>query len=188
MGEIPLLQLSNFDALLTHQAVNIASLKKASAKKISRSKLMTMTPDELQKAQQQMRTAAAQKKIPVLKTIYIGAKEKLVIAAVIERRRRRAEAREGGLFYWGSRMLQYLFNYYRAAAKLRPALSCHALRRFVATHISESVAQVKNVHAQEPDRMASKRLRHQEGLTKESYIQLSPERQIELLAKVEPLS
>ncbi len=188
VAEVPMLQISNFDSLLTHNAVNIASLKKAAAKKIPRATLMSMSPAQLQQMQQQMRAAAdSRKKIPVLKTLYVGDKEKKVISTVVERRRKRAESHDGGMFYWGSRMLQYLFNYYRAAARLRVGLSCHSMRRFVATHISDSVARMKDVQPGDPERMASKRLRHSEKLI-EHYVQLSPERQIALLAKVEPLA
>lgn len=169
------LRLQDFDSLQSHNAVQVRARKKRKSVFIGSKQLAEMTDAELIRHRREIVAKTPKEKTPKLVTVFLGDLERNFIATVVERRRALTRDR---LFPFTTRYLQYLFNYYRAKAGLRVALSPHALRRFCATRIEELTGS---------ERMAEARLRHVGGVTRESYLEFPPEKQIGLLSKVRPV-
>lgn len=183
VGEVVTLQPEDFDMLESHQAVNVRTLKKHRNVHVTSRDVAQLTPESLIEFQEKLNARPIRK--PVIHSIYLGIQEVRALSPIVRRRimeskvrRQRLGGKDSRLFPHSKRYIQYLFDQYRAAAGLRVGLSCHALRRFVATRISEVTGN---------DRLATKRLRHSESVTRGSYVQFSPEKQIALLNRMKPV-
>jgi integrase len=169
------MRFSDFDSLASHNAVEVRVRKKGKRLHIGQKQLMEMSDAELIRRRREIVSATVQKQPPKVMTVYVGDLERNFIATIVGRRR---VVERDRLFPFTKRYLQYLFNYYRARAGLRLKLSPHALRRFCSTRIKRLTGD---------ERMATMRLRHAENVTRGSYLEFSPEHQIELLSKVQPV-
>lgn len=177
-GEIVDLRLSDFADLYSHNAVLVRSGKSARRQPLRARDLLMMPTQQLGALRQRLVAEESRPRQKRVDTVYVSDAEKeLLLDAVARRRKIAAQDRLQRLFPFSKRYWQYLFDYYRSRARLRPGLSPHALRRFVASRLMSVTGE---------SRLVSARLRHREGVTLR-YIDFPPERQIELLNQVEPM-
>jgi integrase len=138
-----------------------------------------MDPREFARLQAVMAKEAAEVRPKKIDTVYVSDAERDLFLEAVARRRLIAQRDPYmRLFPFSKRQFQYLFNYYRGRAGLREGLSPHALRRFVATRLTQLTGE---------RRLATVRLRHHEASVTMGYVDFPPETQIALLNKVEPV-
>ncbi len=177
-GEIVDLRLTDFSDLYSHNAILVRSGKSARRDPLKARDLLEMTPQQLAVLRERLAREESSPRQKRIDTIYVSDAEKDILLDAVGRRRRFAsQDYRQRLFPFSKRYFQYLFDYYRARAGLRPGLSPHALRRFVASRLASITGE---------SRLAAARLRHRESVTFR-YIDFPPERQIELLGRVEPM-
>lgn len=171
-------RIEDFRYAASNNSIEVRARKKGKRLSISKLQLAKMTVKQIVELQQKILEERSKPRKPKIVTVYIGEAEKPPFLSLIERRRGLC-SKSGHLFPFSKRYLQYLFSYYQRKSGIRKELSPHALRRFCSTRITKITGN---------ERLASKRLRHSEPVTRGSYIEFSPEQQIELLAKLEAVT
>lgn len=178
-SEVVDLMLHDFQLLKSHNAITIRSCKSQKRDSLRVQDILDLEPAEFKRLKDAM---ARKERLPrprKIDTIYVSdAERELFLATLIRRQPYAMGDRFQRLFPFSKRYFQYLFDYYRSQAGLNPGLSSHSLRRFVATRIASQTGDV---------RLASLRLRHHQKNVTLGYVEFPPERQIELLNRLDPV-